>query len=292
MGGLVLGLGTLTRPVLPPLALLVAVWFLFRLPLGQTILRLLPVALIPLIMLGWWSARSQQVYGEPVLLTTTSGANFFQGNNPLTIPYLRAGYDVQWIGGELEGIAPNTLEADRALFQAGLTYLRENPGQIPELLWLKFLAQWSIDVSPYRNPTNGELPRLDYQGNALPTGEGEDLTLGGLPPGDPVGAYSSTLFDQIGRPLHIVYFGGLLLLALIGVAASAKLWREVALLWFVQLSMTAMYVLFHSSTRYRAPTDPALFLFSAAAVVWGVKWWRDRQQQPASPAPVAQAETA
>lgn len=271
MGGVVLGIATLVRPVLPPLAVLVAVWFLFRLGLVQTVLRLLPVAIIPLLVLGLWSARTAQVLGVPVLLTTTSGSNFFQGNNPLTIPYLRAGYDVQWIGGQLEDIPPSAAEADKALLQAGLTFLRENPGLIPELLWLKFAAHWSVDIFPYRNPAEGEAPRLDYQGDAQQTGEGGAVELGGLPPGDPVGAYSGSLFDQIGRPLHMIYFGGLLILAVIGVVASARLWRDVSLLWFVQISMTAMYVLFHSSTRYRVPTDPALFLFSGAAVVWVVR---------------------
>ncbi len=79
LGGVVLGIGTLVRPVLPPLAVLVAVWFLFRLPLGQTILRLLPVAAASLLVIGVWAARSSQVYGEPVLLTVNSGSNFYPG---------------------------------------------------------------------------------------------------------------------------------------------------------------------------------------------------------------------
>lgn len=271
IGGVVLSIGTLVRPVLPPLAVLVVVWFLFRLGLVQTVLRLLPVAIIPLLVLGVWSARSAQIFGTPVLLTTTSGANFFQGNNPDTIPYLSAGYDVQWISGQVEGIPANAAAADKAMFQAGLTFLRENPGLIPELLWLKFAAHWSIDVFPYRNPAEGEAPRLDYQGDPQQTGDGGAVELGGLPPGDPVGVYSGSLFDQIGRPLHVIYFGGLLILAVIGVVVSARLWRDVSLLWFVQISMTAMYVFFHSSTRYRVPTDPALFLFSSAALVWAAK---------------------
>ncbi len=77
--------------------------------------------------------------------------------------------------------------------------------------------------------------------------------------------------------MHIVYFGALLTLALLGVAVSARLWRDVALLWFLQIAMTALYVLFHSSTRYRAPTDPALFLFSGAALVWLAGRWQARR---------------
>jgi hypothetical protein len=103
------------------------------------------------------------------------------------------------------------------------------------------------------------IPGADDAGN---------LTLGQLPPGDPVGAYSEPLFDQIGRTVHRLYFGGLLVLALVGVVVSRRYWREVSLLWFVQISMTVVYVAFHPSTRYRVPTDPMLFIFSAYAVVW------------------------
>ena len=53
-----------------------------------------------------------------------------------------------------------------------------------------------------------------------------------------------------------------------GVALTARRWREISLLWFVQVSMTLTYVIFHPSTRYRAPSDPLLFLFSAYTLVW------------------------
>jgi hypothetical protein len=68
--------------------------------------------------------------------------------------------------------------------------------------------------------------------------------------------------------VHSLYWGGLFLLGLAGIVLSARYWREVSLLWFVQISMTLVYVAFHPSTRYRVPTDPLMFLFSAYALVW------------------------
>jgi H+/Cl- antiporter ClcA len=76
--------------------------------------------------------------------------------------------------------------------------------------------------------------------------------------------------------IHRYYFGALFVLAVVGVVVSARYWREVSLLWFVQISMTLVYVAFHPSTRYRVPTDPLLFVFSAYAVVWMWAWWRER----------------
>jgi 4-amino-4-deoxy-L-arabinose transferase-like glycosyltransferase len=278
MGGLVLGLGMLTRPIVPPLALLVAVWFMLRLNLLQTILRLLSVALVAGMVLGLWIIRNYDVYKAFVPMTTTSGANFWQGNSPYTIAYFRAGYDVQWTSPEPEQIKatdPQSREADAERFGLALQFLRDNPDKIPELIWIKFLVYWSIDIAPRLNPSEGVLPRVDYQGNIIPETDAQgNLQLGQLPPGDPVAAYSTPLFDQIGRPIHILYWGSLFLLGLLGVGLTVRQWREVSMLWFVQISMTLVYLIFHPSTRYRVPTDPLWFLFSAYTLTFAALRWR------------------
>ena len=187
-------------------------------------------------------------------MSTNSGSNLWQGNNAETVATLRAGYDAQWIiGPQLE----EQLDAparDAALSALALDWLRANPALVPELWWVKLLTHWSIDVTPLRNPVGDELP-----------------------PDDPVNAYSTPLFDQLGRMVHRIYWGGLLLLALAGLALTRQHWREVSLLWLVQLSMTLVYVVYHPSTRYRAPTDPLLFLFSASALLAAWRWWSARR---------------
>jgi hypothetical protein len=282
--GVIFGLSLLIRPLLPLLAVFCAFWFLFRLSLLQTAARLLPVAVVGGLVIVPWIVRNFDVFGAFVPMTTTSGANFWQGNSRYTIPYFQAGYDVQWTSPAPEEIGefdPNSREADARRFALGIQFLRENPDKIPELLWTKFLIHWSIDVTPRLNPTEGELPRVDYRGNVIREGEIEgDFTLGELPPGDPVAAYSQPLFDQIGRTIHRFYFGGLLILSLIGVVLTRHLWREVSLLWFVQIALTIMYVIFHPSTRYRVPTDPLLFIFGASALIMLALWWRSRARQP------------
>lgn len=291
LGGLVLGLGMLTRPILPPLAVLVGVWFLFRHSLAQTIVRLLPVALVSAAVLGMWIARNYAEFNAFIPMTTTSGANFWQGNSGFTVPYFRAGYDVQWTGPALQAEDPYSREADAERFALAFRFLRENPELVPELLWVKFLVHWSIDIAPRLNPVEGEVPRLDYHGNVIPDSDDEgNLTLGELPPGDPVAAYSTPLFDQIGRTVHRLYWGGLFLLGLAGIGLSVRYWRDVSLLWFIQISMTVVYVVFHPSTRYRVPTDPFLFLFSAYALVWAWGWYRERKMKPSPLTPLPQGE--
>jgi hypothetical protein len=284
-GGIVLGLSMLARPIMPPLALLVAVWFLFRLNLTQTVIRLAPVALIGGLVLLPWIIRNYVEFDAFIPMTTTSGANFWQGNSPYTIPYFRAGYDVQWTSpDDMETEDRNSREADAERFALAFRFLRENPGKIPELLWVKFWVYWSIDIAPRYNPAAGELPRLDYQGNVITgTDEQGNLELGGLPPDDPIKVYNTPLFDQLGRTIHRLYFGGLFFLALAGIVLTARGWRDVSLLWFVQISMTIVYLIFHPSTRYRVPTDPMLFVFSAYTLVWLWQWYiRRRSSEPAA----------
>lgn len=279
-GGLALGLGMLARPILPPLALLVAVWFLFRLNILQTLLRLLPVAVIGGLVVVPWIARNYAEFHAFIPMTTTSGANFWQGNSRYTVPYFRAGYDVQWTSPDVMQTQDLTSQAaDAERFAQAFQYLRENPAQIPELLWVKFQVYWSVDIAPRYNPTAGQRLSLDDQGSVVvETGGHVNLTHGA---NDPVNLYSDSLFDQIGRTVHRLYFGALLLLALVGIVVSARGWREVALLWFLQISMTLVYLAFHPSTRYRVPTDPLLFVFSAYALVWTWQWLQRKRRAPA-----------
>jgi 4-amino-4-deoxy-L-arabinose transferase-like glycosyltransferase len=282
--GLALGLATLTRPVVAPLALLVSVWFLFRLSLVQTVLRLFPVAAVAALALVPWVARNYGVYGEFVAMSLTAGTNFYQGNHPDVVPYMRAGYDVQWIGPESQQHDPYSPAGDRERFNMALDYLRAHPDAIPELVWVKLQAHWSIDIFPRRNPDEGNRALHEYQGDAQAQRDADgNLILGGVPEGDPVAAYDSNPTFGLGRLLHRLYFGVLLVLALAGVTLSWRGWREVSLLWFVQLSMTFVYVVFHPSTRYRVPTDPLLFLFSAYAVAWLWGWARERLHNRAAP---------
>jgi 4-amino-4-deoxy-L-arabinose transferase-like glycosyltransferase len=277
LAGVALGLATLVRPILPPLALLLPIWFLFSLNLWQTIARLLPVAVVSAALVIPWAIRNTTIYGEFVPMSLTFGSNFYQGSNPDVIPFLRAGYDTQWTGPEAQQYDPYTPAGDRERLALAWAYLEANPQDIPELLLVKFMTHWSVEIFPRVNPLPGERPRLDYQGDAVRevTPEG-DLELGGLPPGDPVGAYSEPLFDVIGRVIHRYYFGGLFVLGLAGMVLSWRGWRDVSLLWLVQISMTFVYVLFHPSTRYRVPTDPLLFLFSAYTLVYVWVWVRSQ----------------
>lgn len=260
LGGVTFGLAILARPVILPLFPCIALWFLFRLDLRTTIIRLAVVTLAAVLTLAPWIYRNYMQYHAFVPVSVNSGMNFWFGNSKYTIPFLLAGYHPQWATPD-EPVDPNdSRHASAQLMDISFKYLRENPGSIPELLWVKFLAYWSIDVFPRKNPVNGVV-------SLVPSDNGP-VAVSPVPANDPVAAYSQPLFDRIGRSIHILYFGVLLLLALIGIVITAHSWRDVSLIWFMQISMTVVYVVFIPATRYRVPTDPALFLFSAWALLW------------------------
>ena len=260
--GVVLGLSLLARPQLPFFAILVALWFLFRHSLWQSLLRLIPVAMIGAITLLPWIIRNYEVYDKFVPLAQNGGSNLWQGNSEWVIPVFRAGYDVQWTK-PLQIPEQNCLD-DAKCSALAVQFWQENPEKIPELLWVKFLVHWSIPITPLYNPQPGESFALDENGNFY-IEEGE--TTAGVTASN--ASYNQGgLLDTVGRPVHIIYFGSLLLLAIIGVIVSFGQWHDVSLLWFVQISMTVVYLIFHPSTRYRSPSDPLLFALSAYALLW------------------------
>ena len=275
-GGLVLGLILMLRPNIVLLLPFGGLWLAIRHGWLGSGLRLLPVMLLAAALLLPWMQRGVRIYGEPVFIALHGGGNFLQGNNPCTVPYLRAGYDTQWIqldsySAELE--ERNLAIRDAALMQAGIRYLRENPARIPELLWTKFLTQWSVDIWPTHNPsasTSAGLADEDCEAGIVSI-----LTIDA---DDPTRVYDESVTAHLFRMVHRYYFGGLLLLALAGLVLTRDRWRDVSLLWFVLTSMTLVYVIYHPNTRYRAPTDPLLFLFSASALLAAWRWWSARRR--------------
>ncbi len=189
LGGAFLALSALTRPVVVPLAPLVALWFLFRLSWAETARRLLPVAALSALIVAPWLARTSSVYGAFVPIATNGGMNFWLGNNPLTIPLVRAGFHPQWIRPDAPIRTEDTRLANDDLYQLSFSYLRENLRQLPELLWVKFLAYWSVDVFPTRNPIPGAMPIVMPDGELrFQTERGETFSPVTIGEADPVAA--------------------------------------------------------------------------------------------------------
>jgi hypothetical protein len=83
---------------------------------------------------------------------------------------------------------------------------------------------------------------------------------------DAVLQYHTTSF-QLARVVHVLYFAPLLLLGVIGVGLAWRSKLEIGPLVAVMVAVTITYLIFHPSTRYRAPADPFVFVLSAYAAV-------------------------
>ena len=104
------------------------------------------------------------------------------------------------------------LRRNAHLAQAGWRYLRDNPADIARPhAGTKLLVYWNPQVTPLRNLRAGEKLSVDETGEVvIVTGEGSHM---GVTAAN--AAYQDdSLFNVIGRNLHIVYFGGLWLLAM------------------------------------------------------------------------------
>lgn len=255
--GVVYGLGALTKTlVLLMLPLLALGWWArigFRRAFGVALVTGLTV----LVVMMPWVIRNSTLHGALVLTSTNDGSNLHQGNNALAADYLAQGWDVQWLG--FEDMPDGLTEVEEAAWHRdqALGWLRENPQAWPRHFGQKFITLWNPQITPY------QVPPLEATSDAAFVD-------------DAVYLYETPAF-QLARTVHVIYFAPLLLLAVIGLVLALRDRAPVTPLVAVLLTITIAYLIFHPSTRYRMPADPAVFLFSAYAVDSVVRrWWVGR----------------
>ena len=254
--GLMFGVAALTKTLVVVMLPLLALWWWrglgFRRALGLGAV----VAVVFVATLAPWIIRNTRVQGTLTLISTNEGSNLYQGNNPCAADYLLAGWDVQWVQC-LEPLPAGLSETEQSTWyrNQAIAFLRDHPGDIPRLLWAKFVTLWSPELLPRTVPPSANLD-------------------------DPnVLQYEQPLF-RAARLAHLLYFTPLLVLALLqlGRALRSGEWRaSYAPLLVVLAGITAAYLVYHPSTRYRSPADPFLFVLSATALVAAWDGWRARR---------------
>jgi hypothetical protein len=189
-----------------------------------------------------WIIRNSNLQGQLTFISTNDGTNLYQGNNPCVADYLLAGWDAQWTDclapkpTGLTDIAEATWYRDQAL-----NYLRSNMVAVPRLLIIKFVTLWNPDIMPHAVPPSANLDN--------------NLVL----------QYEQPSFE-VARTVHLFYFTPLLLLGVCGLYLGLRNKLILGPLLIVFISITAAYLIYHPSTRYRSPADPFLFILSAYAV--------------------------
>jgi tetratricopeptide (TPR) repeat protein len=187
--------------------------------------------------------RNRVVGGEFFLTTSQFGPNFFIGNNEKAdgqyIPLLWGRgsallerKDATELAEKALGKKLTSREVSRYWTNRALDYIRSHPGDWLRLMGKKWLMTWNVKEIP-----DSEEPVLYYD--------------------------ESSLLAALGPFMH---FGTLCPFALLGIYATWKDRRRLALLYIMVLSLAASVALFYVFARYRYPMVPVLVLFAAAGI--------------------------
>ncbi len=257
--GFVWGLNVLNRPLILAFGLGIALWcFLGRRQLHRNWLLLAGgITTAMLITVAPWTLRNLSIHHALVPVSTNGGFTFWNGNNPFTTG---SGFDVRraqaedYVGQAYAGqpyagengspivvwepyplpreIAGRVADMDeialeRALYTAGLAFIREHPSDWLRLEGMKFVALWWF--RPH------------------------------------IGTYRDFYRPVWVRPYQVVY--ALLLVLLIGgLGITRHRWRSLSLFYLLFAYVTASFCAFNVITRYRWEFEPLIMLFAAAAV--------------------------
>jgi 4-amino-4-deoxy-L-arabinose transferase-like glycosyltransferase len=258
--GMMLGIAALTKSLVLLMLPLIALWWWRMIGFRRAVLFSLALGVGFAVFVTPWILRNTALHGQLTFLSTNDGSNLYQGNNPCVADYLSVGWDAQWVNC-LNPTPPGMSETETSRWfrDQALTYLREHPGEWPRLFGVKFITLWTPELLPRTVP---------------PTANLDDPT---------VLQYEESPLFQAARIVHVLYFGPLLALAIIGALRAARtgtLLTTAAPLLIICIAITVTYVIYHPSTRYRAPADPFVFVFSALAATW--LWDRVRGKANAS----------
>jgi hypothetical protein len=257
--GVLVGLMALNRPHILAFIPFLWLWFRYGVGLDGNILvrPLAGLAAAAAVVVLPWAVYNGQVVGRPLPVPSNGGVTFWNGNNPFTTG---SGHDVfadrlaEYLGTTRDVQLPDVyehpepypfpaevtsrlgtlseLELDRAFYQAGLDYIRQQPADWLRLEVRKLQSFWLFRPNLGSNP----------------------------------------LYRSGWTPLYRVQYLLLLGLALAGLALTARHWRRYGLLLGLYGLYTAIHLVFNVLTRYRWEIELTLLILAAPAVDAGWRW--------------------
>jgi 4-amino-4-deoxy-L-arabinose transferase-like glycosyltransferase len=136
-------LAVLTRPVFDlaaPLLIVAFALLVHRLSIAETAKRLVAYAAVYVALMAPWWLHNHRLYGSFVRLNPNLGLNLYAGNNPLNrtggaargVDYDRTSFDT----------IADPVARDRAMRDAAIAYIIEDPGRFLSMAWIKFTRMW------------------------------------------------------------------------------------------------------------------------------------------------------
>ena len=199
---------------------------------GARGLRLALLCLLPIVLvLGAWTLRNQRAFGQPVLLSTNGGYNFWLGNHPgvtartgnlITDPGMQAEADRIW---DLPG---NEATRDAVFSRLAVGYITSDVPRFLRLSADKLLAFWALTTEPMT--TNR--PHLGLE-----------------------------------KLASILSYGLLLPFALAWLLLSLPRSRVAVLVLLLFVVYSIAHAVILSKVRFRLPLDPFMILYGCGGVV-------------------------
>jgi hypothetical protein len=264
--GILVGLLALGRPSMLGLLPGILLWvWLNRQAIANWHKALPVIVLFTLLTILPWTIRNYHIHHQIVPISTHGGFSFWNGNNPFTTgsafdvyvgkvkKYAGIEFDEQTDDSEIVDLRPYPLprgletqldtltevELDRALYLAGLQFIRENPRQWLELEVRKIVSFW------WFRPNIGK-SRAD------------------------LGEYGLVYDSRWIMPYKILY-AGVLFFFLAGTVLSVSQWRVYSLFYFLFGYLTVVYVGFEVITRYRWEIEPFILILATTAALYIVQ---------------------
>jgi 4-amino-4-deoxy-L-arabinose transferase-like glycosyltransferase len=224
-------------------------------PIRARLARLVLIAAVFLIPFVPWVTRNYAAFGETIFFTTHGGIAFYQGNNEAVrdIPRYHGGVaplhalpdKFQHNAGEVE----NNSEALRK----GMKFIRENPGDMPVMVWRKLVRFWRL--------------KSDVGLSGVKSGWWWDK--GGF-----LGNLASTI------DVGFVYSIAVMPFFVIGLFVCLRRFRKLAFGYGAIIMHTLIAMAFYGSLRSRIPIEPFIAMFAAAGFMKLADWIRTRRTSP------------
>jgi len=151
LAGLVMGLSALSKSFYLSFVPIYIIW-LWQKPRTKSLIYIATIWLLSaVIIILPWAIRNYKVFSELIPLTTNGGANLWYGNNPFASGalYTEDGKPMlSMIPDDLMGkihLAKTEAEKDQLLYQAGITWIKQNPIKFVKLIPYRLRAIWWFD---------------------------------------------------------------------------------------------------------------------------------------------------
>jgi 4-amino-4-deoxy-L-arabinose transferase-like glycosyltransferase len=251
--GVLIGWMILVRPVSGILIVSLALlWWQRAGRLAPSMRQLAPVVLIAAVIVGSWTVRNYLTFGEPILIATNGGYNFWQVNHRfadgndtfwLNVPMDDPEYQVMRNGDEFT--------RNREGYRYGLAYIRTYPDRFFALIPAKLFWLYHTDTSGF------------YEGALYAPMLGSS----------PLAAWMSA-HARLVESATFRYYAALLVLAAVGAVFGLFVKRRIALVSIVAvpLLLTFFHLFFHAKDRFHVPLDPFIAILAALALVTAVGW--------------------